>query len=104
MLANGTGPYPQQLLDVRPTLSHARTQVWDPEGVIIIPDHYIFTSDPRANRNVDILRCPSPCALASHSGVNPFSPGLIKNGVLAELVTRLQCCPAHRASHSDCEV
>ena len=32
-------------------------QVWDPEKVIIIPDHYIFTSDPRANRNVDILRC-----------------------------------------------
>ena len=31
-------------------------QVWDPEKVIIIPDHYIFTSDPRANRNVDILR------------------------------------------------
>ena len=25
--------------------------------MIIIPDHYIFTSDPRANRNVDILRC-----------------------------------------------
>lgn len=33
-------------------------QVWDPERVVIIPDHYIFTSDPRANRNVDILRCP----------------------------------------------
>ena len=31
-------------------------QVWDPEKVIIIPDHYIFTADPRANRNVDILR------------------------------------------------
>lgn len=31
-------------------------QVWDPERVVIIPDHYIFTSDPRANRNVDILR------------------------------------------------
>lgn len=31
-------------------------QVWDPEGVVIIPDHYIFTADPRANRNVDILR------------------------------------------------
>lgn len=31
-------------------------QVWDPEKVVIIPDHYIFTSDPRANRNVDILR------------------------------------------------
>lgn len=31
-------------------------QVWDSEKVVIIPDHYIFTSDPRANRNVDILR------------------------------------------------
>lgn len=30
--------------------------MWDRERVIIIPDHYIFTSDPRANRNVDILR------------------------------------------------
>ena len=31
-------------------------QVWDNERVVLIPDHYIFTSDPRANRNVDILR------------------------------------------------
>ena len=31
-------------------------QVWDNEGVILIPDHYIFTEDPRANRNVDLLR------------------------------------------------
>ncbi|EFN58361.1 hypothetical protein CHLNCDRAFT_30204 [Chlorella variabilis] len=31
-------------------------EVWDPERVVIIPDHYIFTADPRANRNVDILR------------------------------------------------
>ncbi|KAK9810240.1 hypothetical protein WJX72_007102 [[Myrmecia] bisecta] len=31
-------------------------EVWDPEKVVIIPDHYIFTSDERANRNVDILR------------------------------------------------
>ena len=30
--------------------------VWDKEKVVIIPDHYIFTDDPRANRNVDILR------------------------------------------------
>ncbi|CAM9491679.1 unnamed protein product, partial [Laminaria digitata] len=30
--------------------------VWDQDGVVIIPDHYIFTADPRANRNVDILR------------------------------------------------
>ncbi|MBN2301684.1 MAG: 3-isopropylmalate dehydratase large subunit [Lentisphaerae bacterium] len=31
-------------------------KVWDPDRVIIIPDHYIFTSDEKAHRNVDILR------------------------------------------------
>lgn len=31
-------------------------QVWDHEKVVIIPDHYIFTNDERANRNVNILR------------------------------------------------
>ncbi|KAE8686746.1 3-isopropylmalate dehydratase large subunit [Hibiscus syriacus] len=31
-------------------------KVWDREKVVVIPDHYIFTSDERANRNVDILR------------------------------------------------
>ena len=31
-------------------------QVWDPEKIILIPDHYIFTEDERANRNVDIIR------------------------------------------------
>jgi len=31
-------------------------KLWNPEKVVIIPDHYIFTSDSRANRNVDILR------------------------------------------------
>ncbi|TXG72431.1 hypothetical protein EZV62_001010 [Acer yangbiense] len=31
-------------------------KVWDREKLVIIPDHYIFTSDERANRNVDILR------------------------------------------------
>lgn len=32
------------------------SQVFDKEKVVIIPDHYIFTEDVRANRNVDILR------------------------------------------------
>lgn len=32
------------------------SQVWDREKIVIIPDHYIFTNDERANRNVDILR------------------------------------------------
>jgi 3-isopropylmalate/(R)-2-methylmalate dehydratase large subunit len=31
-------------------------RVWDREKVVIIPDHYIFTSDSMANRNVDVLR------------------------------------------------
>uniref|UniRef100_F6HMP3 Aconitase/3-isopropylmalate dehydratase large subunit alpha/beta/alpha domain-containing protein n=1 Tax=Vitis vinifera TaxID=29760 RepID=F6HMP3_VITVI len=31
-------------------------KVWDREKIVIIPDHYIFTNDERANRNVDILR------------------------------------------------
>jgi 3-isopropylmalate/(R)-2-methylmalate dehydratase large subunit len=31
-------------------------RVWDREKVVIIPDHYIFTRDPMANRNVEVLR------------------------------------------------
>lgn len=34
----------------------ATAKVWDPKKVVIIPDHYIFTSDSMSNRNVDILR------------------------------------------------
>jgi 3-isopropylmalate/(R)-2-methylmalate dehydratase large subunit len=30
--------------------------VWDRTKVVIIPDHYIFTADKMANRNVDVLR------------------------------------------------
>src|SRR6266568_938626 len=31
-------------------------KVWDRDKVVIIPDHYIFTHDAMANRNVDVLR------------------------------------------------
>lgn len=31
-------------------------KVWDKEKIAIIPDHYIFTKDPHAKRNVDMLR------------------------------------------------
>ena len=31
-------------------------KIWDRKKVVIIPDHYIFTSDAMSNRNVDILR------------------------------------------------
>jgi 3-isopropylmalate/(R)-2-methylmalate dehydratase large subunit len=31
-------------------------KVWDPEKIVIVPDHYIFTADPKAHRNIAILR------------------------------------------------
>jgi 3-isopropylmalate/(R)-2-methylmalate dehydratase large subunit len=31
-------------------------KVWDKEKVVVIPDHYIFTHDAMANRNVDVIR------------------------------------------------
>lgn len=31
-------------------------RVWDRDKVVIIPDHFIFTADEKAHRNVDILR------------------------------------------------
>ncbi len=31
-------------------------RVWDRDKLVIIPDHYIFTADKMANRNVDVLR------------------------------------------------
>ncbi|MBW4631838.1 MAG: 3-isopropylmalate dehydratase large subunit [Iphinoe sp. HA4291-MV1] len=34
----------------------ADAKVWDSDKIVLIPDHYIFTADERANRNVDILR------------------------------------------------
>jgi len=31
-------------------------KVWDKDGVVIIPDHYIFTEDGKCHRNIDVLR------------------------------------------------
>ena len=31
-------------------------RVWDADRIVLVPDHYIFTSDAKAHRNVDILR------------------------------------------------
>ncbi len=33
-----------------------KAKVWDPKKVVIIPDHYIFTKDEKAHRNIDTLR------------------------------------------------
>ncbi len=34
----------------------AQAKVWDKNKLVIFPDHYIFTSNAQANRNVDLLR------------------------------------------------
>ncbi len=34
----------------------ADAKVWDKDKLVLIPDHYIFTKDAMANRNVDVLR------------------------------------------------
>ena len=34
----------------------ADAKVWDPDKLVIMPDHYIFTADRHANRNIEILR------------------------------------------------
>ncbi|MBN1279406.1 MAG: 3-isopropylmalate dehydratase large subunit [Chlorobiaceae bacterium] len=31
-------------------------KVWDPEKVVVLPDHYIFTANEHARRNIDLLR------------------------------------------------
>ena len=31
-------------------------KVWDKDKLVILPDHYIFTEDPHARRNIEILR------------------------------------------------
>jgi 3-isopropylmalate/(R)-2-methylmalate dehydratase large subunit len=33
-----------------------KAKIWDKDKLVIFPDHYIFTKNPHANRNVDILR------------------------------------------------
>ncbi len=49
----------------------ANAKVWDKEGVVLIPDHYIFTADAICHRNVDILR-----AFAKEQGIVHFyEPG-----------------------------
>lgn len=33
-----------------------KAKIWDKKKLVIFPDHYIFTQNPHANRNVDVLR------------------------------------------------
>ncbi len=34
----------------------AQARVWDPDRVVVIPDHYVFTADSYARRNLAVLR------------------------------------------------
>ena len=52
-------------------------KIFDPERVVIIPDHYIFTADTRAHRNIEILR-----DFVKRQGIrNFYDPDFIKPGV-----------------------
>jgi 3-isopropylmalate/(R)-2-methylmalate dehydratase large subunit len=31
-------------------------RVWDTDKVVMIPDHYVFTAEEKAHRNIDIMR------------------------------------------------
>jgi 3-isopropylmalate/(R)-2-methylmalate dehydratase large subunit len=31
-------------------------KVWNKDGLVVLPDHYIFTEDPHARRNIELLR------------------------------------------------
>ncbi len=42
-------------------------KIWDKDKLVIFPDHYIFTKNPQANRNVEILR-----QFASDFGVDNY--------------------------------
>ncbi|MEW6194497.1 MAG: 3-isopropylmalate dehydratase large subunit [Bacteroidota bacterium] len=33
-----------------------KAKIWDKKKLVIFPDHYIFTKNPQANRNVNVLR------------------------------------------------
>ncbi len=50
--------------------------VFDKEGIVIIPDHYIFTADPKAHRNIEILR-----EFVKNQGIKYYyDPDFIKAG------------------------
>ena len=51
-------------------------KVFDPEKIVIIPDHYIFTADSKAHRNIEILR-----DFVRKQGIRFFyDPDFIKTG------------------------
>ena len=47
----------------------ANAKVWDPDKLVIIPDHYIFTADPMANMSASAR----PMRV-THRLLMPFSP------------------------------
>jgi 3-isopropylmalate/(R)-2-methylmalate dehydratase large subunit len=51
-------------------------KVFDPSKIVIVPDHYIFTADPKAHRNIEILR-----DFVRRQGIKHFyDPDFVKPG------------------------
>ena len=57
-----------------------KARVWDPDKVVIIPDHYIFTADRMANRNVEVLR-----VFAAEQGLRYYVNSLFATPMVAVL-------------------
>ena len=55
-------------------------KVFDPNKIVIIPDHYIFTADEKAHRNIEILR-----EFVSQQGIKSFyDADFVKNSGIPE--------------------
>ena len=52
-----------------------RAKVFDREKVVIVPDHYIFTADPKAHRNIETLRA----FAAGQELTNYYDPDFIES-------------------------
>ncbi len=73
-------------------------KVFDPDKIVIMPDHYIFTADPKAHRNVEILR-----EFVKQQGItNYYDPDFILAG--AEGIPAPYADPAATSYRGVCHV
>jgi 3-isopropylmalate/(R)-2-methylmalate dehydratase large subunit len=76
----------------------ADAKVFDKEKIVIIPDHYIFTADAKAHRNIDILR-----DFAKQQGIkNFYDPDFVIRG--AEGMPQAYADPAKTSYRGVCHV
>jgi hypothetical protein len=58
-------------------------KVWDPERIVIIPDHYVYTQDQQAHKNLDTIRqfaFEQKIKLSLHQADHELWKNLVKQG------------------------